>query len=234
VNPSQLARLPTLLAYPIARYLNNATWNPMTLFLITEIFLIYTESLLRAQLRDDVDLKRPAGMGQRVERCLVMTNRLKELEREPLVEFVKETEENADLRLLISTRNTWVHSGPSLKPGRQKLDDAMGRLLTRIERVSIALVLEGSANPAVATALVGLSGLFGGPSILLPQKPDGVTFRADGSSLVAVPPEGAVVDLYPYLIYETGDAGENRVKLLTRIGSGKLEYLDPLEALGSR
>lgn len=234
MNTFQLDRLPTLLAYPLARYQQTPVWDPRALFLIVEILLIYAEDLLRAQLRDDSELKRPVAMGQRVERCLLLSNRLRKLRREPLVELVKENEENADLRLLITTRNHWVHSGPVLKADRSKLDNAMERLLSEVERASIAVVQAVSGEEITANALVGMSGLFGGHPILLHQEAGRFVFRSDGPALIAVPPEGLPIDLFPYLIYEVGGSGENRVMLLTRISGGKPEYLDPFEVIGSQ
>jgi hypothetical protein len=204
----------------------------MTLFLITEAVLIYTEDVLRAQLGDQSDLKTPAAMGKRVERCLVLTNRLKSMGREPAIEFVKENEENADLRLLISTRNKWVHSGRSSNIDRITLDRALVRILSQLARVSIVLLREATAETPNAIALAGMSGLFGGTPVALHREPSQLPIlESSGSTLIAVVSQGEIFDLFPFFVYERGRSGENRVKLLTRISGDKPEYLDPFESL---
>jgi hypothetical protein len=155
------------------------------------------------------------------------------LSLEPIIDFVREDKENVDLRLLISARNKWAHAAPAPLSDRLKLDGALDRLLGVVEGVCIVVVTSVQSGHTIAKTLAGVSGLFGGRSMTLDRSLQELLSAADCPQLIALPAHGMPVLLCPYLAFEIGRAGENRVKLLTRINAGTREYLDPVNAVDS-
>jgi hypothetical protein len=229
MNRNLVDRLPSFLAYPLARYQCSALRSPQVLFQILESLLLYVECLLRAQTKDHSDLGRPGSLGLRTERILLLSRRLNEARVPLLVEFIEQGRRDEDLSRLVAFRNRWVHA-KSPAPDADAADPdwsqaAIERLLWKVTPVTIDVFRTGPSADSHTFSLHGLRGLFEAPV----SHHEGLLVGLEDGSLVAQAPGQEPVILAPFFILTTGKLGENRVKMLARVVGAKKEYFDPVD-----
>lgn len=235
MNRDLLDGLPSFLAYPYSRYLEDPKRAPRLLFHILENLLHYVECLLRAQGNDKSDLGRPSGLGIRTERILLLSKRLREAERQPLIQFVREDRRDEDLDLLVSSRNRWSHpqeadADKSVFENSDEFDAAIRRLLQKVTPVTVHVIRNSPAEGPRSFALKGLRGLFDAPTSSLGQTMHEPEDGALAAHAAGIPP----VILDPFLVFSVGSLGENRVKMLARVRGGTTRYVDALDLLDFR
>ncbi len=228
-----LDKLPSFLAYPLARYQGSELRSPRVLFQFLESLLLYVECLLRAQARDYFDLGRPGSLGIRTERILMLSKRLREAQVPLLVQFLEEERRDEDLSRLVTFRNRWVHgqgSDPdaSVAPEPAWIELSVERLLWKVTPVAIDVFRTGPTGSVQTFRLQGLRGLFDAPMFHHDQLPAGL----EDGALVACAPGFEPTVLWPFCISANGSLGENRVKMLARVVGKRKEYLDPLDLFG--